>query len=79
MCSSDLVRLSDFNNDNEKGWTSVSSPLGQALLGKDEGEEIEIDLGNGRTRKALVESVEKRVSVADAPTPPEPVSEQTAL
>ena len=73
------VRLSDFNNDNEKGWASVSSPLGQALLGKDEGEEIEIDLGNGRTRKALVESVEKRVSVADAPTPPEPVSEQTAL
>ncbi len=53
------VRLSEGRHDLEKGSLSVSSPLGKAILGAEEGEEVDLPLDNGRQRKALIESVEK--------------------
>ncbi len=53
------VRLSESSNDLEKGRLSGSSPLGKALLGAEEGDEVELPLENGRQRKVLIESVEK--------------------
>jgi very-short-patch-repair endonuclease len=53
------VRLVEGKSDLEKGQLSVSSPLGQAVLGAEEGEEIEFRLDDGRQRKALIESVVK--------------------
>jgi Transcription elongation factor, GreA/GreB, C-term len=46
-------------NDLEKGWLSIASPLGQAILGADEGDEIEFPLDGGRRRRALIERVER--------------------
>jgi very-short-patch-repair endonuclease len=53
------VRLSESSNDLEKGRLSTSSPLGKAILGAEEGDEVELPLENGRRRKVLIESVEK--------------------
>jgi hypothetical protein len=53
------VRLTEGANDLEKGRLSVASPLGLAILGAEEDDEIELLLENGRQRKALIESVEK--------------------
>jgi very-short-patch-repair endonuclease len=53
------VRLSESGNDPEKGRLSASSPLGKAILGAEEGDEVELSLENGRQRKVLIESVEK--------------------
>ena len=53
------VRLSEGGNDLEKGRLSASSPLGKAILGAEEGDEVELPLENGRQRKVLIESVEK--------------------
>ena len=53
------VRLVESKSDLEKGHLSVTSPLGQAVLGAEEGDEVEFRLDDGRQRKALVESVEK--------------------
>src|SRR5262249_55103921 len=44
------VRVSEGGNDLEKGRLSVSSPLGKAILGAEEGDEIEVPLENGRQR-----------------------------
>ncbi len=61
------VRLSERTNDLEKGQLSVSSPLGRAILGAEEGDEVELPLENGRQRKVLIESVEKGSESASAP------------
>ena len=53
------ARLSESSNDLEKGRLSASSPLGKAILGAEEGDEVELPLENGRQRKVLIESVEK--------------------
>jgi hypothetical protein len=53
------VRISESGNDVEKGRLSVASPLGRAILGAEEGDEVELSLENGRQRKVLIESVEK--------------------
>ena len=58
------VRLSEGGNDLEKGRLSASSPLGKAILGAEEGDEVELPLENGRQRKVLIESVEKGASAA---------------
>jgi very-short-patch-repair endonuclease len=58
------VRLTEAGNDLEKGRLSVTSPLGQVILGAEEGDEVELPPENGRQRKALIESVQKR------PAPP---------
>jgi very-short-patch-repair endonuclease len=52
------ARLVDGANDLEKGRLSVQSPLGQAVLAAEEGDEIELPLQNGMQRKVLIESVE---------------------
>ena len=61
------VRLTEGSNDLEKGRLSVVSPLGQATVGAEEGDEIELALENGRQRKALIESVEKSPALAGMP------------
>ena len=53
------ARLVEKANDLEKGRLSVSSPLGYAILGAEEGDEIDLPLENGTQRKLLVETVEK--------------------
>jgi very-short-patch-repair endonuclease len=53
------VRLSDGSDDLEKGRLSVGSPLGKAILGAEEGDEVDLSIENGRQRKVLIESVEK--------------------
>jgi very-short-patch-repair endonuclease len=58
------ARLVEGNNDLEKGRLSIASPLGQAILGAEEGDEIELALENGRQRKVLIESVEKNPASA---------------
>jgi tetratricopeptide (TPR) repeat protein/very-short-patch-repair endonuclease len=56
------VRLVEGSNDLEKGRLSISSPLGLAIVGAEEGEELELPLENGARRKVLIETIE-RVSV----------------
>jgi transcription elongation GreA/GreB family factor len=58
------VRLSESGNDPEKGRLSASSPLGKAILGAEEGDEVELPLENGRQRKVLIERVEKGAPLA---------------
>jgi very-short-patch-repair endonuclease len=53
------ARLSEGANDLERGCLSVSSPLGTAILGAEEGDEVDLPLENGRQRKVLIESVDK--------------------
>jgi transcription elongation GreA/GreB family factor len=56
------VRLTDAANDLEKGLLSITSPLGRALQGAEEGDEIEFQLDDGRQRKVLTEGVEERAA-----------------
>ena len=60
------VRVSEGGNDLEKGRLSASSPLGKAILGAEEGDEVELPLENGRQRKVLIEGVEKTAPLASA-------------
>ena len=53
------ARLTEKGNDLEKGQLSVSSPLGSAIMGAEEGDEVDLSFENGRKRKVLVESVSK--------------------
>jgi very-short-patch-repair endonuclease len=56
------VRLVDGAGNLEKGRLSAQSPLGQAVLGSEEGDEIEFSLENGAQRKVLIESAETAVT-----------------
>ena len=58
------ARLSEGGNDLEKGRLAIGSPLGLAIRGAEEGDEVELPLENGRQRKVLIESVEKNAPVA---------------
>jgi transcription elongation GreA/GreB family factor len=53
------VRLTEGANYPEKGRLSITSPLGHAILGAEEGDEVELTLENGRGRRVLVESIER--------------------
>ncbi len=55
------VRLTEDSNDLVAGRLSVRSPLGRAVLGTEEGDEIELDETDdaGRPRRVLIESVDK--------------------
>lgn len=53
------VRLTEGSNDTEKGMLSATSPLGKAIVGAEEGEEVEVRLDDGRQRRALIVNVEK--------------------
>jgi transcription elongation GreA/GreB family factor len=61
------VRLSEGGNDLKKGRLAIGSPLGKAILGAEEGDEVELALENGRQRKVLIESVEKNPAFVAAP------------
>jgi very-short-patch-repair endonuclease len=65
------ARLVDGTNDLEKGRLSVHSPLGQAVLGAEEGDEIDLRLENGTQRKVLIESVESTLATPFAARKPE--------
>ncbi len=58
------VRLVEGVNDLDKGRLSVATPLGQAVLAAEEGDEVDLVLENGRLRKVLIESVEGVHSIA---------------
>ena len=64
------VRLTEGANDLEKGQLAIASPLGQAVLGAEEGDEVDIQLDDGRRRKALIETVEKLSSSRGAAKQP---------
>ena len=51
------LQLTEATHDLEKGLLSSTSPLGEALLGVEEGDEIEFEQVDGSRRKALIESV----------------------
>jgi transcription elongation GreA/GreB family factor/very-short-patch-repair endonuclease len=53
------ARLVEGDNDLDKGRLSVNSPLGLAVLGAEEGDEVELPVTNGTLRKVLIEAVEK--------------------
>jgi very-short-patch-repair endonuclease len=53
------VRMFESGNDPEKGRLAITSPLGRAILGTEEGDEVELRLEDGRQRKVLIVSVEK--------------------
>jgi transcription elongation GreA/GreB family factor len=58
----------DGSNDLDKGHVSVSSPLGKAVLGAEDGDEVLFRLDDGRERKVLIESVEKGPRVSAGTT-----------
>jgi very-short-patch-repair endonuclease len=62
------VRLVDGANDLEKGRLSIATPLGQAVLMAEEGDEVDLVLEHGKLRKVLIESVESAHSAASAKT-----------
>jgi hypothetical protein len=67
------VSIVDGRNDLDKGHLSVSSPLGKAVLGAEEGDEVSFHLDDGRERKVLIESVIKASHVSRATTGDAPV------
>ncbi len=60
-------RLVEADDDLDKGRVSTGAPLGRAIIGAEEGDEIELALDDGRVRKVLIESVEKSLNVAATP------------
>lgn len=58
--SSLKVILSQERNDPKAGLVHATEPLGEALVGAEEGDEIEVLVGS-TIRKALIESVEKGI------------------
>ena len=63
------VLLAEDKNDLENGRLSKDLPLGKAVLGAEEGDEVEFRLDDKRVRKVLIEKVEKG-NVAAAPMAP---------
>jgi hypothetical protein len=61
------ARLTEGNNNLGKGRLSITSPLGKAILGAEDGDEVELPLENGRQRKVLIESVERSPETVSAP------------
>lgn len=59
------VTLSDTRNDPVKGIVHMNKPLGSALIGAEEGDEVEVLVGNF-VRKALVERVVKNSRATSA-------------
>lgn len=58
------LRLTEATHDVEKGLLSSASTLGKAVIGAEEGDEVEFDNDDGRCRKVLIESVDKRLAPA---------------
>jgi hypothetical protein len=60
------ARLVDGTTDLDKGRLSITSSLGRAVMGAEEGDEIEFPLEDGTQRKVLVESAPR--TTPDLPT-----------
>ena len=45
------------DTDPNKGWISTASPIGRALIGKEEGDEVAVPIPNGTRRFELVKLV----------------------
>jgi very-short-patch-repair endonuclease len=60
------ARLLEGATDLDKGHLGIASPLGLAILGAEEGDEIELPLKNGEQRKVLIESVAKATAAGAA-------------
>ena len=61
------ARLSERGDDPEQGRLAIGSALAKAILGAEEGDEVELLLENGQQRKVLIESVEKSPPPVTAP------------
>ena len=61
------ARLSEVGDDLDKGRLAIGSPLGKAILGAEEGDEVDLLLESGRQRKVLIQSVEKSSAPVAAP------------
>ena len=61
------TRLTEAPHDLEKGLLSITSPLGKAVIGAEEGDEVEFEQDDGRRRKVLIESVDKELTSAVFP------------
>ena len=57
------MTLDDRNNDPSNSIVGTSTPLGEALLGTEEGDKIDVLIGN-RLRRAVVEKVERTPEAA---------------
>ena len=64
------ARLSETGHDLEKGRLAIQSPLGKAVLGAEEGDEVDVVLENGRQCKVLIESFERGLAPATGPLGP---------
>jgi very-short-patch-repair endonuclease len=53
------LRVTAASQDLEKGLLASTSSLGRAVIGSDEGDEVEFVQEDGRLRKVLIESVDK--------------------
>ena len=62
------VTIVEGRNDLDKGHLSVSSPLGKAVLGAEEGDEVSFRLDDGHERKVLIENVAKGAPISGATT-----------
>jgi transcription elongation GreA/GreB family factor/very-short-patch-repair endonuclease len=62
------TRLTEAPHDLEKGLLSITSRLGKAVSGAEEGDEVEFEQDDGRRRKVLIESVEKERTQPAIPT-----------
>ena len=58
------VRISRTEHRPDAGIIHVGEPLAEALLGGELEEEIEIDLGAGKTRTGVIEKIERAPAMA---------------
>ena len=63
------VTLSDKENAPDRGFVHVSEPLGRALVGAEEGDQIEVLVGS-YVRQAVIERVTKGNTSKEVETPP---------
>ena len=53
------IRLTEDGGDEARGTVSLATPLGKALAGAEEGDEIDVPETDGPPAKALIEAVEQ--------------------
>ena len=62
------VTITSGSNDPGNGMININEPLAEALLGEEEGEEVEFLVGS-YVRRVLIEKIEKKDDVAPTATP----------
>jgi very-short-patch-repair endonuclease len=72
------VTITSGSNDPANGMININEPLAEALLGEEEGEEVEFLVGS-YVRRVLIEKIEKKDHVAPTVTPrPQETASQNA-